>query len=309
MRKAQVTLFIVVGLVLALMLALLFLRTEQPPAEQSPRFNEREAQIKTFLETCIDERAQPVIRKAALQGGIINTSYPTVDYELPVAVQLLFKQNRTVPRTLIENEIANNIGISTCIADLGISGIGEIGLSVTILPSQVLFYVDEFLVEVDDGAFEVDDLMVAVDVPLGDMLSIRDRMIEALRTDAQPVVNTFDYFVHPVDSDTTMYSLYDNATALMFTFAVKDYYNMPPMLDFIPDMVLYVTDSISYDVNATDTDTLRYYSDYALIAIDAVTGLMRFDPISAGAYDIEVCAEDTRLLRDCAQIHFTIEDE
>lgn len=106
MKKAQVTIFIIVGVVILLILGLLltmnFSSPEEKPVEASS--------LQPYVSQCLSENLKESVHAVGLQGGYLTPPEGSVLIEEPFSVPYFYNGKKAIPRlSFIEKEIAEYV--------------------------------------------------------------------------------------------------------------------------------------------------------------------------------------------------------
>lgn len=319
-KRGQITVFLVVGIVVLLLAALLFfvisksqISMLEVEEEETKAFNWVKPALQLYIEDCIKETADPSVYLLAVQGGIIYpdedskillTDYGIVNYAWINGMNGLSKQKmqKDLAEYLVEN-------IDLC---LDFETFEKQGLQ--IVPDydkmKAEFAIQEKMISITFN------FPLKVSLPTGDEINLEaysvqmnsnfGEMLSAVENLNMPNIDLNDLIdlpyqpvVFPYDESVTVYSLSsdDAQEPLAFMFAVRNDYpdNEAPILDFIPDKTFSVGDRWEEVLTASDAnnDLLAFSSNSNKFPI-AEDGTISLELAAAGAFEVTFSVEDGR---------------
>ncbi|MDO8511051.1 MAG: hypothetical protein Q7S55_02695 [Nanoarchaeota archaeon] len=333
LKRGQVTIFLVVGIVILLLAGLFFYLfgrlTEAPlevEEEEAVKYLGVAGSVQSFVEKCMEDTLDPAIYLLAIQGGVI---YP--------------KENNLI--LLTDHGLVNYAWMN------GIDGISREKMEedlATYLEKNIDFCLGRF------ETFEKQDILVTpnyknmdaqitiqksairtkLTLPLRLLLSNGDEqsldtfstqlssslgtMVEVIEALQFPDLSPEDFFslpyqpaVLPFDESVVIYSLSKNEPdePLNFMFAVRNDFpeNKPPQLAFIPDQTFRVGDRWQEELisDDPDQDILRYSSDSDEFTITE-DGTIDLEITTAGIFDVTFTVEDGRNGKDEQEVSILV---
>lgn len=335
-KIAQITLFIILGLILFFVVGIGFYFVGNIKGEKSSEIQKtlevplEFAPIKNYIESCIERVAVPGIYLLAQKGGyiysydrILNTEYVQISYHLEY-------DNDTSPKKeFMELELSKFISdsLKLCIKnfkDFNYYNLeyGNLEIKVSIKKNNVLietYY--PITIRQENSKITVSNFNKNIPIRLGYILDLKKDIVfkikgdDLIDLDYLSSHNDIEINILPYDKNNIIYSIFDNSSSLnnvpfFFNFAVKIDGNSAPKLDLIPDFVLTKGKQFVYDINATDPDddVLSFYTNNGLVSINSTTGLISFKPKYIGEYNTDICVKDKFLATDCKSIKFMVKN-
>lgn len=340
-KKAQITIFIIIGIVLLFGSAAFFyiqksingeklgvttsLTTEKPTYIKGSE----ESQIKTYVETCMKNVAVPGIYELARNGGFIYyfnhtliTEYEDIAYHYEygndVSPSIEFMQNEL--NKFIENSIPfciNNFEnlhfeIET----------GKFNSSTQFTNNEIILNAKYPVTIIKEGSRKtIESYSITIPIRLLYIINNKNIILKNLnQSDYLDLENLtsydFDINILPHDLESLIYSIHDSKSDIkgnpfIFNFAIKELNNLPPELDFIPNFVLSKNKSFVYNVMAFDyeEDKLFFYTNLSIIKINSSNGLINFTPLQSKNYSFDICVKDNNSQSDCQIVKFMVQDE
>jgi len=287
--------------------------------------------IKNFVESCLEEVVPPGIYLLASKGGYIYSFDQVLNAEKrQIAYHLVYNSNTSPSKTYMEYELSRYIreSLPLCLKNFTIFNYytfeyGNIEATSEISTDKVSVQVHYPITIISNNSKTVlSDFTAEYPIRLGHILDIKDKILSNIKKTGMVGFNVLSSFdvelnVIPYDTETLIYSIYDGNSSMRdgqfyFNFAVKVYGDTPPRLEFVPDFVLTKGKLFEYQLEAEDddeNDTIRFYSDNALINLNETSGQFSFTPMVSGDYEIDVCVQDKYLENDCKTMKFMIQDE
>ena len=319
-KKAQITTFIIIGVVLLIIVGLIYFLRPVPeeiivPPEAQP--------VKLFIDECLEGVSNTGIRLIARQGGYFVKDDALNFEEGTIAYGYASKESVLVSITEIEEQLARYTAatLRECI-DLEVfeeQGYSfkesEISAKAEILDNKVLFEIRYPLeITLGDSRTELNRFAAEVNLPLGRMHSTALEIIMMILEDPE-YINTdaladmgYQVNIIPVSFNDMVYSIKDKETDLTFMFAANYELNQPPILD-IPDVLSFRDgEAVVFKVKATDPedDPLIFSDDSALFDITQ-DGVILFTPEVPGEFDVTITVTDTHRNEVSKLVKFVIE--
>lgn len=335
LKRGQITVFLVVGIVILLLSAILFyvlskgttepLKTE---AEETTKALGIPGAVQLFVEDCLQQTIDPSIYLLAKQGGVI---YP--DEENPILLTdhglvnyAWLNGEEGISQEKMEADLATYVeeNIDLCFA--GFASFTDQGI-------QVIPEYDEMDVEVSiqDSAINLEmNLPLEIILPSNDIQSLTSfrvqkqsvlgEMTDTITSLQFPDLGPEDFqdvpyqpTIMPYDESVVIYSLSRNdpQEPLQFLFAIRNDYpeNKPPQLDFISDKSFSIGDLWQQELSADDPnhDFLSFSSDSSLFPVedDGSIDLILSLP---GIFDVTFMVEDGRGGKDQQEVSILVRE-
>lgn len=335
LKRGQVTVFLVIGIVILLLAALFFyifgqlkeapLEIEAKEAQKIPGVR---GTLQAYVENCIEETIGPAVYLLAIQGGVIYpeddgkillTDYGIVNYawlngasgfskekmEKDLALYLknyvdfcLKNFDTFTKQNIIVKPDYEKIGAEVTIKDSSLSAELRLPLSVT-LPSNDSLEVETFTAEIPSSLGKTVQTLQGLEFPELDPSQL-------LGLPYQPLI-------FPYDEAVTLYSFTEKSgeAPLTFMFAVRNDYpdNEPPLLHFIPDKTFRVGDRWQETFTAEDAnhDVLEFSSDSDLFPITE-DGTIDVPITQKGEFEVTIAVEDEQGEKDQQEFRVTVLD-
>jgi len=331
MKKGQISLFILMGIVILIAGALifyLFTGEKKTPMTEMPGA----VPLNQYLSTCFNDLGKASIIRMGMQGGYLG---------IPEHAQITEKRIFAVnyDNGIIYSQTTENVadelkkfierGLSTCIDEEMYPGskisYENPSVDVKIGADQIVMTADFPVTIADEKRKTVlKDFAASYQLSLPKMMETATAIAEHTRENPNWLDLSYlskqevSVGVFPFDKETTLIGLLDKNAKItpngfMFMFALKQDHNRPPILDNIPNFVLTKSYPFTYQLHATDPDDedykkdgLQYYSPNALINIDKYKGALEFTPKIPGEYTIDACAKDMHGASTCKPVRFDI---
>jgi len=318
-KKAQLTVFIVIGIVIVIIAAFLFFlsmrRTEMNDGDALLLLEDKQSVIRQYVESCMERQLINALEFVSLQGGYVykpqlglvkenyNIAY---DYYLGVNLMPTFEEiedeeisvyiKDNLPKCLQDSEILNKQDIS----------LGVLNIDTEISDEYVLVNADYPLtLTIGDKQEIINDFSVKKDISLGLLLDTASDIIDHTVEDPNWIDIGYleslglDVEVIHIDEKTIVYRLKDPEikfkgvdSSFMFAALFKD--NSPPDLFSFPTQTVRLGQTLELQPYALDfdEDELTFSSDSTLLSIDSITGLITFKPDFTGTYDFNIKVAD-----------------
>lgn len=206
MKKGQVTIFIILGIIiLAAVVLVMFLKSQFyfGPATQE-RLQQEFPSIKIHVEKCIKDISEPILRKIGLQGGVLNPPEDTFRYYLGTKISYLCYNipkdkrcsNRMLLKTQIEKDLTDEIKpkLTSCIDIDSFKKLnyeittGAFQLDTSVGQDSVSFLLDfPITIKKDDAEVKESTFSAKIDYPLGRLYNSAQDIITA-----EAIVGDFD---------------------------------------------------------------------------------------------------------------------
>ena len=326
MRKGQVTLFIIAGIVVVVIAAILFYlrgssvgQNIDVPVEAQP--------VKVFVDACLKSTAIKGIQLLGIQGGYVMLDKPYLQTEYSKISYHFIRNNKTYPSDEeVENEISFFIGayIQSCIQ--GFTIFKEQGYDIKEGNISVKANINENKVDIDlnyplelgkgEARNKLESFSVDVPIRLGHILDISRKITDKAADDPESMdmdfLSGFDVQldVLPFNMSSLVFSINDEKSEgqYIFLFAHDYILNKPPTID-IPDHLVFSEEYVNFKIGASDpeNDPLTFSDNTALFDIQQ-DGTVEFWPDVPGEYNATITVEDSYGNSASANIRFTIEE-
>lgn len=330
MKKGQITIFIIIGIVLMLSFAAYFYISQRTSVEEVLRVPAQISPIHTFLEDCIKEHATNGLFLLGSQGGYIFPTVNTLETDIGTIAYGYHLGNSLLPSILtmkLELETYVDAVLPTCdLSPFENQGftieIENSTTKVTIQPASVLFEV-HYPLKISKGQFtgKIDDFVINKPIRLGEMHSAAAEIVNQFIQDPDNVQVTligdlgFSPALYPIDQENlavilTDETVRDNGEEFVFSFANRFLQNLGPTMDDLPDRI-ELEDGLEFvmKVNATDPDgdSFEFTDDTALFDI-TTDGWIRMTPEIPGEYNVTIIVTDENDDYDIEFVTFVVEE-
>jgi len=312
-KKAQITLFIILGILLVFLVGLLFLFSPGlKQVRQDLTLPNEMRPIKTYVDECVKTTAINGLSLLGVQGGRIfekgdefHANYSNISYG--------YSQGRNILPSITEMEydLSGYMGIAlqacTNFSLFNKFNITYKNLTVStkIISNEVIFDVN-YLIHAQSPDFEgtLDRFTYTAPIRLGHISQIANSIIN--QTIQEPdwidltYLSDFDVFVSiiPNNDSVFIYSLADNMSSLngnpyLFLFANNFIVNQKPVLN-LPSVIRFqdgVAVSMQLDATDPEDDPLIFSDDTTMFDISE-DGVILFIPEVPGSFDVTITVED-----------------
>ncbi len=302
------------------------LEVEEKEAQKIPGVRDI---LRTYVESCMRQTADPSVYLLASQGGIIYpdendnillTDYGMINYAWMNGLEGISKER-------MEEDLADYLveNIDYCLANfetflnrgiLVVPDYRKISAKANILPSAVNLEMNLPLEvnQADGDVLEIETFSTQLKSSLGKMLEeVNDLPLPAV--DISNLVNSpYRPTIFPYDESVVIYSLANEniAEPLAFIFAVRDDSpkNKNPVLLFIADKTFKTGNVWEETLTAEDVndDLLTFSSDSDIFPI-AGDGAINVKLNAPGTYEVTFIVEDGRGGKDDQEVMITVLEE
>ncbi len=243
-KKAQITLFLILGVVILLVIGgFLLLANNLKKEEAVPEIGEG-ATLRGFVENCIQEVAIPAIYLQGVQGGYIYRREESFkrqgsDYR----INYLYDEKNNVPtREQLQSELNLyvNANLRYCLGDF--EAYKNMGYQVEIgaIDTDSIVGINDIFIKVNypvtltqqDKKEEIEEFSATIPIRLGYLNDLSREFIDAVVEDPSKIDMTMlgkfdvDVSIIPYSQDTIIYSFYDEKSNIrdrryIFLFATK----------------------------------------------------------------------------------------
>ena len=333
LKRGQVTIFLVIGIVILILAGLFFYLfgrlTEAPleiEEEESVKSLGVSGAVQSFVEKCIKDTLDPAVYLLAAQGGVI---YPKEDSLILLTDHGLINYAwmngvNSISREKMEEDLATYVeeNIDFCLGSfetfekqniLVTPNYEEINAEIIIqeltIRSKLVLPLQLILSSGDEQSIDTFSIQQASSLGLI-VETIENLQFPDLSPDTLFSL-PYNPMVMPFDESVIIYSLSENEPdePLNFLFAVRNDFprNDPPQLAFVADKTFRVGDHWQEELSAEDpnNDILTYSSDSDTIPI-STEGMIDLELTMAGIFDITFTVEDGRGGKDEQEISFLV---
>jgi len=325
-KKAQITLFIIVGFVILASIFLLSYIGEEPSEEVLQDTPTEIQPIKIFIESCLKEVAEEGIEFISKQGGyyfFIPDSVHAGIAGFRVPLYLSNDEIKMPPKDTISKELEEymNDKINTCIDDF--NSFQDQGFNVNSESINLGIIWGEDILKLDisypititnlDSTYTLNRFNVQLPIRLGRIYTLISMYLaEQVKDTSSVCISCLTKLLEENDLYADFDQIYDDIAVLeikdtslgnpfAFIFAINLSYNQeeetpsPVNIDDIPNQDAGVGYLFTYDVSATGS-SLKYTDSSHLFNIHEDTGLIEFtpEPDSLGRHLIIVDIEDLK---------------
>jgi len=337
LKRGQVTLFLIIGIVLLALFSGIFYLVSKTTGEKitigqdTPFELEIKPRITNFVENCLEQVGAPAILLAGEQGGYLELKEESTLFTENESIAYSWQENKNVlDQTEIEAQLSRYLEshLNNCLQDFQPFSTENLdikseppAIQTDINTEFVLFKLTLPLTVIKDKE-EASLKEFSREVPLRLGLALKN--VEDINEKHRylygwnPLLFTpYAHFVTilPFSEGITFLSLYDpqpyKEQHLVFLTAIDHSgKNRPPKMGVNPDRVLAQGISFSTNINAEDPDqdALRFTTDNPSINIDE-GGMMNFTPNVAGTFYVNVTVTDPLGLSDSQIIRIVVEKE
>lgn len=313
MRKGQITVFIILGIVL-LSLVIISLYANLLKKISLPSSQEEEA--KRFFQSCIEKETLDGIQLLGIRGGYLKIKEPYLELNY-TTIPYYFYETRIIQPSKkdIELELRDFItkAISVCYHNLSI--FEEIGYSIDAKEpkTDVLINNENIILKIkyllifskNEISFQIDDFNIQLPVRLGYVYDVASRITENTAKNQKDVDMTFlsgfdvKVEIMPSINNSLVYAIGDeksriNGEPFIFLIAHKLIVNSPPSLN-VPDILTFKKDKVAVfkiDFSDAENDAVLFSDDTSLFDITS-DGVILFTPKINGKYDVRITAKDS----------------
>lgn len=240
MKRGQATVFIILGLIIAIILILVFVFKDQISTElqQTQLVTEETQDVYDYVEDCIDSIALNTLYQISSQGGFHQVPSPKLDYSL-VEIPILFYEQETteITKEQIESEFSQafNNNLLNCI-DFTIFNkqieSQQPSIQTTITDQEILIET-EFPIEItiEQDTFNLKDFNYEITTNFNSFVELKDEIIELQKQKSnvlplsELVTLAQDKNLNieiTRDEETVVLAIYDpNNNELYYNFAIK----------------------------------------------------------------------------------------
>jgi len=336
LKRGQVSIFLVMGIVVLLLAAGFFLifskiKTEPLKAEAEQSINSQgvRGSLQLYVENCIEETISPAIYLLAIQGGII---YPDQDSQILLTDYGLVNYGwingiNGISKEKMEEDLAHYLqeNLPFCLENFNsfqqeniliISDYqklqAEVSIGKTLLSTKLDFPIKVILPNQDE--IEIDSFSNTVESNLGSLVDVIENLPYPSLHPETLMGLPYSTSVFPYDSSVMIYSLQaietaDSSQPLHFVIAVRDDFpeNKAPVLDYLADQTLTVGEHWETILSAEDPnhDLLTFSSDSTFFSVTE-EGVISVDLQSVGLFKVTFSVTDNRGEKDQQEVEIAV---
>ena len=300
-KKAQVTVFIIIGMILLLIVGTtIYFTTYKAEEDLQIDLPDEIASVHNFIQQCLHDVTAPGAYLLASQGGFIflPEEYTQGDFGA-VPYAYTFGENTLISKASMANQLSEyiNTAFPACLNNFESFSIpitaSEPSAIVIIKPNQIEVAL-QYNVQVKDTT--LDQFSTTVDAPLGTMHDIANEIVEKHVEDPNWIdLSAFTEYPYnietiPYNRETLIYAVQDGD--FIFAFGMRFAINDPPILLIEDSYMLQENVMFSMYVPYGDTDAVTFSDDSALFDISS-EGLIEFTPEIPGVFEVSITATDS----------------
>ncbi len=312
MRRAQITVFIIIGIVVlaaALGAAYFISRgVQKVPAEQVPVNTQP---IDLYVKSCLQSTAEDGIYILGIQGGYIVPENPYAQTEYGDIAYSYYNGSKTFPtRQIVELQLAGYVEtyLNDCLNNFtelkqqyNSIDAGEPKASVQISNDNVAVSLEYLLkISTADKQVSIKDFSAKVPIRLGYILlvaeSMTDKTIEDPTSISTDLLTNFDLTIDILPNEdnavfkiTDYKSLYQN-NPYVFMFAENFGNDTAPEIILDDEFNVTLESGFYKKIDVISSRNLTFYTDSSLF--DAENGIIDFYAALPGIYDVTITAVD-----------------
>ena len=307
-KKAQVTLFIIVGLMLVTLLAIIY------AAQLGKKTNEAAAitlsagdtvAVKSFVDNCVKQTASDGLLLIGAQGGYTYfTPIPFYTYSADIGYGYYEGVNTLPSLQTVGNELSKFVEkqLSSCTQNFESFKQQGYSFSGANLKAETTFTEDSTVVNLNwplqlgkgKSKTTISDFSASVPVRIKKIYDVVKTIVK--KQEENPEFVDFGYLkstgfitvLQPINNDVIVYAIIDNQSMLFnspYTFLFANKFSNfttgnAPVLGFIPNLNATVGKEFNYQLKATNSDgkKLTFNSSSDLFSVDKDNGLIKFVP-------------------------------
>lgn len=319
MKKSQVSVFIIIGVLLVIIVAVfVFLDMRSKEVEQKDDlslYSDKSLVVRSYVDDCLSSELDNALEYVSLQGGYVyrpelslERDYYNIAYDYYLGLNFLPHSQEVA-----DEEIAVYLEeyIPRCLNQKGLLdqefvSLGEMSLDTNIDDYFVQVDLDyPITITTDEEQETLNRFVSKKDVPLGHMLNTAHDVIENIREDPNWINIGYleslgmDVEVIHIDKNTIVYKLNDpfvkfKGGPYFFMFGALYTENSPPDLFTFNDYTVNIGEVLEVYPYAIDFngDALTYSADTNLVDVDSTSGLVTFNPVVKGEFVFNIKVDD-----------------
>ena len=332
-KKAQITLFIIVSLALIISLGLIYAfqlgETDKAKetAETALRANSGDVQL--FVEDCLKQVASDGLLLIGVQGGYAQSHFiPLYTFSSDIGYAYYEGVNIVPSLQFLGRELSTFVEKQLPACTKNFEEFKQLGYAISGKKpkAETIFTEDSTVVNLDwplqvkkaASTTVISDFSVEILVRLKKIHEVMETLVE--NQEEKPEFIDYGYLkttefvtvLQPMNDDIIVYAVIDNQSMLFnspytFLFANKFKFSnfsigYRPVLGYLPETNATIGEEFTYEVKATDIDSekLSFSSSSKMISINQETGLVNFTPTieQAGMHFAVIEVKDEKGLKD-----------
>ena len=323
-KQAQVTIFIIIGLMLVAGAAVTIYLSKLAPIEEVEIIAKVPTEVEpiyNYIDNCIKSSTIPAVRLMGSQGGFILMPDDFFSFEGSDVAYLYDKGENKVP-SLLEMEAQLELYLDNTIPEcVDFAQFEEQGFEITPedLVTTAKINLDNIVFDVTypvtltkaDFSTEFSQFRHVSNLRLGRLHSIANDLVERLVEDPQFVDMTYletfglEITVIPGAIDSFLYSIKDDG--FLFLFANRFVVNNAPEIRANESFRIKDNSTFEYQVEVIDEGEVVLEDDTAMFDISQ-DGWIRFTPDVIGTFDVMIIATDEQGEITRKEMRFVIEE-
>lgn len=329
-KKAQITTFIILGIVVLISVSLLMVlkETSKPINIEKPLEIAADLQpIYSHLERCLYQTSVDGLQLIGLQGGFVNpppdslaTEYAKIAYGYKEGKDVLVTKRKMELEA--ERYVAGNIDDCFNSVDfLGFTFDGEVNQVDVIIEDYVTFVeLDYPLIAKKDGfSGKLPRTNVKIPIKLGRLHNISRQIVEKEVEDPDWIDLTWLYSqdmaidIMPYNGSIILFSIGDNEStgieSSRFLFVNRFIVNTPPQLDLPEEIIMYDGELFVYTLKVIDPDDTEFtfFDNTAMFSISD-KGVISFTPELSGEFNVSIKVVDAHNNYDEKLVRVIVEE-
>jgi hypothetical protein len=316
--KGQVTVFIIIGIVLIILFAIILTFMNLKPENTS--YGNENINVEVFVDSCLEGSINQATKLIAFQGGYLILPQKNVTTENFMTAYGIYENNDTlISINGMELQLAEylNLAILNCVNNFtefkGKEIIFEkpktkVSIDLEKISINVKFPID---IKSENDNTHIENFDDSLNIPLGRVHSIAKKVIEKQLENPDWIDLSYnsnflgDINFIPVDSENIVVTiLYED---LLFTFGEKILINKPPKLNVYNNIEINDGSTWVGKINCTDPDGdyIKITDDSGLVST-TYTGELLLQPEIPGIYNITFTCSDGNYNSDSKSITITV---
>ncbi|MBI2572602.1 hypothetical protein HYV86_01970 [Candidatus Woesearchaeota archaeon] len=337
LKRGQVTIFIIVGIVLLVLIATVYFLTSSS-VKQEVGAGDGEIALSSkvaspivpFIEKCLRDVATPGVYLAGVQGGVIYSE--GLNHLLTTEKEFVnygyLGGERYITLDLFEEQLNRYVEeeLPLCLNDFAVfekqkihvEPQSELQVSTSLQADVVLVTLDyELRVELGEEQLDLDTFEVRLPLRVSRVMDEMERLIAQVEKNAAQIysASSSDFFIStlPYDGTTFVYSIVDDKSVidgapftLMFAVDMPPI-NTAPVLSPVADIVVRAGSKVVYSLTVEDREenVMEFSSSNPLVTVDN-EGVVRFSGSGLGDISSTIAVRDSQGLEDSVTITFHV---
>lgn len=316
-RGGQLTIFVIIGLVLIIFLSLSYFLVIKFWGKQTRDTyiltSDNVASLNTYMTACLERSSSDAVKFLAMRGGFLISEYRPdyATYKTPLFnTQYYIYNSGDLTPSIQELELQissyNKIFFDQCINNFDA------------FPFRLKYTFNEYYTRIlDDEVYT--RLKVQLRYETGNIISESTDIKSSIKTNYGKIANdaifiaknyknkkditfleNYDLSYQTIDNRNILFALYGKD--FVYTFAVYDLKNQPPVMELIENQNLVLNQPYYLEIDSIDPDldTLLYFDDTPLFDIytdfpangHSTTGIIEFIPTIRGTFPVTITVTD-----------------